>query len=275
MVRGLVMAHRGEFSRAEECVADGRSIFGHGDAHVVSTIDALDAQLAVFHRRPAAALATLDHVGLVTYFSLFTLNLRATAATAAGDAVQVGKVITDLSQSHGPWAALITRRIIALRQHDPDLLAQIAAGLAELGMPYESRLVLLEAAELDPAHDDSAERAAEALSTFDRLGAAPAGDRARRLLRQLGRRPAPGPRTTGQLSTREMQVAELVAQGLTNAEVGERLFISQRTVTTHLEHIYRRLGISSRKELTLLVTDTSAKGIRKPTDTGPRPDWAD
>ena len=50
-------------------------------------------------------------------------------------------------------------------------------------------------------------------------------------------------------------MAELVARGLSNAEIAARLFISPRTVTTHLERIYRRLGISSRHELTRYVAD--------------------
>jgi DNA-binding NarL/FixJ family response regulator len=44
-------------------------------------------------------------------------------------------------------------------------------------------------------------------------------------------------------------VARLVAQGLTNPEVGERLFISRRTVGHHLSHIYAKLGITSRRQL--------------------------
>ena len=44
-------------------------------------------------------------------------------------------------------------------------------------------------------------------------------------------------------------MAGLVAQGLSNAAVAERLFISPRTVTSHLERIYRRLGVSSRSEM--------------------------
>jgi DNA-binding CsgD family transcriptional regulator len=51
------------------------------------------------------------------------------------------------------------------------------------------------------------------------------------------------------LSKRELEVAVLVAEGLTNTEVAQRLFISPRTVTTHLTRIYERLEISGRAAL--------------------------
>jgi DNA-binding CsgD family transcriptional regulator len=41
----------------------------------------------------------------------------------------------------------------------------------------------------------------------------------------------------------------LVVQGLTNVEVGERLFISRRTVQSHLSHVYHKLGIACRRDL--------------------------
>jgi DNA-binding NarL/FixJ family response regulator len=72
-------------------------------------------------------------------------------------------------------------------------------------------------------------------------------------MRRLGRRPVARPRPPGKLSDRELEIARLVAEGLTNAAVAERLFISQRTVTSHLERIYRTLEIGSRAELTRYV----------------------
>lgn len=51
------------------------------------------------------------------------------------------------------------------------------------------------------------------------------------------------------LSERELEIAELVAEGLTNVEIGRRLGISRRTVATHLERAYERLGIHSRAAL--------------------------
>jgi DNA-binding CsgD family transcriptional regulator len=49
-------------------------------------------------------------------------------------------------------------------------------------------------------------------------------------------------------------VVELVAEGLTNPQIGERMFISRRTVQTHLTHIFGKVGISSRSELAAEAT---------------------
>jgi DNA-binding CsgD family transcriptional regulator len=58
-----------------------------------------------------------------------------------------------------------------------------------------------------------------------------------------------------ELTPRELDVARLVAQGLTNAEIAERLDIGRRTVATHLERIYRRFEIGSRAELARRLTE--------------------
>jgi DNA-binding NarL/FixJ family response regulator len=79
------------------------------------------------------------------------------------------------------------------------------------------------------------------------------------LLRSLGAVPSRGRarRDTGTpLSPRELEVARLVASGLTNAEVATELFVSPRTVTTHLDRIYTRLQLSSRVALTRYLADS-------------------
>ena len=57
------------------------------------------------------------------------------------------------------------------------------------------------------------------------------------------------------LSAQEIQIASMVIQGLTNREVGERLFISHRTVGSHLYRMFPKLGISSRSELLRLAAE--------------------
>ena len=51
------------------------------------------------------------------------------------------------------------------------------------------------------------------------------------------------------LTAREVAIAELAASGLTNKEIGERLFLSSRTVSDHLYHVFPKLGITSRAGL--------------------------
>jgi transcriptional regulator of acetoin/glycerol metabolism len=65
------------------------------------------------------------------------------------------------------------------------------------------------------------------------------------------------------LTDTELATAELVAEGLTNREVGQQLFMSRHTVDAHLRHIFRKLHISSRTELTRIVTANMLQGAFK------------
>lgn len=59
-------------------------------------------------------------------------------------------------------------------------------------------------------------------------------------------RPAAGDGTVKKLSDREAEIMALVAQGLTNAQIGRRLYVSPQTVKTHMEHIFTKLGVKGR-----------------------------
>jgi DNA-binding CsgD family transcriptional regulator len=88
-----------------------------------------------------------------------------------------------------------------------------------------------------------------AAATFDALGATAWADRSRAELRASGeslRRPA---QAGAGLTPQETQIARLAADGLSNREIADRLFLSHRTVATHLSRIYPKLGIRSRSEL--------------------------
>jgi DNA-binding CsgD family transcriptional regulator len=71
-----------------------------------------------------------------------------------------------------------------------------------------------------------------------------------------------GPPLEEQLSARELEVAKLVAEGLTNADIGKRLKISPRTVATHLANAYERLGIHSRAALARYVAESRRRKKR-------------
>ena len=89
-----------------------------------------------------------------------------------------------------------------------------------------------------------------ARDAFDALGAVPWSERARQELRASGETSrGRTPEARDQLSAQELQIAQLAAEGLSNPEIGQKLFISRRTVSTHLYRIYPKLGVSSRSEL--------------------------
>jgi DNA-binding CsgD family transcriptional regulator len=72
---------------------------------------------------------------------------------------------------------------------------------------------------------------------------------------QRGRGPRQRPQAGwDSLTPTERQVVALVAEGLTNPQIAERLFISRRTVSTHLSHVFAKLAISSRTELAAQAT---------------------
>ena len=64
-----------------------------------------------------------------------------------------------------------------------------------------------------------------------------------------GGRKIPADETRGDLTRQEDQIARLASEGLSNPEIGAKLFLSPRTVEWHLRHVYPKLGIASRREL--------------------------
>jgi DNA-binding CsgD family transcriptional regulator len=93
-----------------------------------------------------------------------------------------------------------------------------------------------------------------AAEIFSRLDARPWADRARAELRASGETIASAGHGGEQLTPQELQIALLVTQGRTNAEVGRAVFLSTRTVEFHLSRAYRKLGVASRTELTRRLT---------------------
>ena len=124
--------------------------------------------------------------------------------------------------------------------------AEAAAEWRTLGCPYEAAAALAETGQPDDLR--------AALAEFERLGAVPAAQRTLRRLRAAGVRGIPrGPRPSTRthpagLTRREAQVAGLVAQGLRDAEIARRLFLSPRTVGHHVSQVLAKLGVRTRGE---------------------------
>ena len=121
-----------------------------------------------------------------------------------------------------------------------------AAEWTRRGCPYEASLALAQTGSVVDLRHAHAE--------LQRIGARPLATVVARELRGLGIRDLPrGPRATtranlAELTTRELEVLALVAEGLRNADIAERLYVSRRTVDHHVSAILRKLGAGSRGE---------------------------
>jgi DNA-binding CsgD family transcriptional regulator len=124
------------------------------------------------------------------------------------------------------------------------------------GDPYEHALALADSGQVEPA--------LEALTILDGLGAAPAMALVRRRLRGLGvarlpRRPQPGTLTNpAGLTDRQLEILRLVATGLSNAEIAQRLVVSTRTVDHHVSAILAKLGVATRREAAARAAELEA-----------------
>jgi DNA-binding CsgD family transcriptional regulator len=121
-----------------------------------------------------------------------------------------------------------------------------AAGWREIGCPYEEALALA---------DGDTDAQQRALEKFIALGARPAAMWLRGRLGQSGvvprtRRPSTLRHPAG-LTARQAEILQLVAAGLTNAEIADQLFISPKTVEHHVSAILAKLGVATRNEAAL------------------------
>ncbi|MET8824638.1 AAA family ATPase [Streptomyces sp. NPDC004610] len=139
----------------------------------------------------------------------------------------------------------------------PDDDTAVAAFREALAVPDADRWVF-EAARVRLAFGERLRRAGTkgearapltaAAAAFERLGAVPWAERARKELRATGL--ATGPEAARSLLTpQELEIAHLAASGLTNKQIGERLYLSHRTVGAHLYQVYPKLGITTRAAL--------------------------
>lgn len=121
---------------------------------------------------------------------------------------------------------------------------------ARAKMPLEGAAARLELARHSAEHrpDVAVAEASAALKELDALGAVRTADDAAALLRALGAPARTGPKRDVGLTKREEEVLSLVAHGLTNIEIGDRLFISGKTVEHHVGRVLAKLGVRNRSE---------------------------
>ena len=147
----------------------------------------------------------------------------------------------------------------------PELETALVA-FARLGMPLEAartRLLLAESLrELDPPV--AVDEARVALTAFEALGAAHDADRTAGLLRDLGVSVSrAGPKGLQPLTNREQEVLGLLGEGLTNAAIAERLYISPRTAEQHVARVLAKLGLNNRTEAAAEAVRRGATGAQR------------
>ena len=88
----------------------------------------------------------------------------------------------------------------------------------------------------------------------------------KRVIKQFARTPRPEPpKEFGELTSREQEVFRLIAEGLSNVEIGQQLYISDTTVKTHITHILQKLGLRDRVQAVVLAYQTgSSSRTRRP-----------
>jgi ATP/maltotriose-dependent transcriptional regulator MalT len=263
---GLVAALRGETEEAARSVRELRthSLFT-GMRYVTVVAQQVDGLLALFDGRATEAydiLARAFDPADLHYHSmrrwLLALDL-ADAAVAAGTVEEARELLADLPELAGrlPSEAMLVAHAYTDAVLATDDAAEERYAAALTGLPagwrlararlhlHQGRWLRRHRRNVDARHPLRLAR-----DEFDRIGAQPWADMAREQLRATGessgRRQA---NTFEQLSAQETQIAALAAKGLTNREIGQRLFISHRTVGAHLYRIYPRLGINSRAKL--------------------------
>jgi len=160
-----------------------------------------------------------------------------------------------------PWALGMLARSRALLAQDADAETSYRAAIAHLtGASVRTELarahlVYGEWLRRRKRRKDARSQLRTACGMFDAMGPAAFADRTRAELLAAGDRPSkPAERSGPDLTPQEAQVARLAAAGATNVEIATHLFVTTSTVEYHLSKVFRKLGITSRRQLTAVLT---------------------
>ena len=246
---------QGRFEEAEELL--------RGFEDDPATIDATVTLRLARGEAPAAARlleARLVEVGRESLLAA-PLLARLVEARLAEDDVEQARVATaqleriaeGADRERIVAAAVLARGRIAAATGSPDaetLLRQAVNGYAALGLRLDAARARFQLARtlVAAGHADAADVARRAFSELESLGARREADEASALLRGLGVKTKSGPRVADVLTRREVEVLRLLGEGLTNADIATRLYISPKTVEHHVARVYRKLDVTTRAE---------------------------
>lgn len=158
-------------------------------------------------------------------------------------------------------SALLARGRLAAATGDPraeTLFAAAAERYAHVDLPLDAARARLELARTMTISDRelAVDVARRAHGELDRLGATREASAASAMLRSLGAKSRAGPRARELLTRRETEVLHLLGEGLSNAEIAQRLFISPKTAEHHVGRILQKLDLRSRAEAAAFAVRT-------------------
>ena len=246
---------QGRFDEAEELLAGF-------DGEPGTTRPAVALRLARGEPAPAAALLErrLDEVGRTSLLAVPFLEQLVDARIAEGQLQEAGAAADAIAAIARPpgrervaAAAAFARGRVATVRGDVAAVSDLESavnGFASLGLRLDvarSRLALAEALAVS-SPEIAIDTARQARNELEALGDSREADIAAALLRALGAKGRAGPRAAGLLTQREIEVLRLLGEGLTNAEIAARLFISPKTAEHHVSRIFAKLGMTKRSE---------------------------
>jgi ATP/maltotriose-dependent transcriptional regulator MalT len=173
-------------------------------------------------------------------------------------------------QTPSPWlhVGILYARPLLAAEGDAEPLFRAALGTDMTRWPqYRARLQLAFGEWLRRRRRTTESRAPlrAARDAFDALGFGPWAERARQELRASGessRRRTPD--MLDELTAQELQIVQMAAAGLSNREIGQRLFLSRRTVESHLYRVFPKLGVTSRAQLAVVLANKTDESDPRP-----------
>ena len=211
-------------------------------------------------------LFSADGTPLHHHFSYLAIADFAAAAARTGRREETGllveRALTLVDSAPGPRLGQLAARARGLLAEPADAEDCFAAGLSDPAgetWPFERAQLQLDYGEWlrrQRRINDAKPVLSAALDTFTSLSARPWVRRAEGELRACGvstQAPSAAPGVLARLTAQQREIVTLAARGLTNAEIADLLFLSPRTVTSHLYRSYPKLGISHRNQLRDLI----------------------
>ena len=267
---GYARARFAQLRRRQGRHREARALVAQAGAHVLAPL--VLAELALDEDDPSAALGYAERYlrglgGEQPIESAAALELLVPIRIRLGELPSARDVHAQLATIADAVATDSLRAAergcagrIALADRDLDAARRAFEDAIDLYLrsvaPFEAAQARLELAGALAAQDRvvaGLEHALAARATLDGLGAERAAKQADRVVAQLGGRSAAAKRAG--LTAREVEVLSLVAAGLSNRRIAERLVVSEHTVHRHVANIYARLGVSSRAAAVALAAE--------------------